>query len=103
MDNAKKPIGFYNYLNSFLNEFNLIDDEVIEDESSFYEDEEQRSAFETGMIRGESMCLEWAFYTLLLKFIYFLNEKEINDDTFSLDDADWNKLRIEFIEYFKKS
>jgi len=69
----------------------------------FYEDEEQRSAFETGVIRGESMSLEWTFNTLLLKFIYFLNKKEINDDTFSLDDADWNKLRIEFIEYFKKS
>lgn len=103
MDNAKKPVGYYNYLNFFLNEFNLIDDEVIEDESSFYEDEEQRDAFEAGMIRGESMSLEWAFNTLLLKFIYFLNEKEINEDTFSLDDADWNKLRIEFIEFFKKS
>ena len=103
MDNAKKPVGYYNYLKSFLQEFNLIDDEVIEDESLFYEDEEQRNAFETGVIRGESMCLEWTFNTLLLKFIYFLNEKEINDDTFSLDDADWNELRIEFIEYFKKS
>lgn len=89
-----------NTIDSFIKDFQLIDNDTIADESLFYEDEGQQDAFETGMIRGEILCKEWMFNTMLLKFIYFLNEKEINDN-FNLDNSDWNELRKEFVEYLQ--